>query len=124
MSLDETHVSNNKFFRAISDVLDKYYFKPGDPYGHPAERAAIHGFFHDCYGLAKELYGNEIGAEAEYRRAREQYTMMLKGTPDISEDDSDNQNDNENNESDTINNNENETNESESKEINDENQSE
>ena len=88
MSLDETHVSNNKFFRAISDVLDKYYYKPGDPNGHPAERAAIHGFFHDCYGLAKELYGNPVGAEAEYERARQQYTTMLKGSPDPSEDES------------------------------------
>ena len=45
MSLSETHVSNNQFFRAISDILDNVYFKPNSSNGHPSQRAMIHGIF-------------------------------------------------------------------------------
>ena len=66
--LNEKGVSNNKRFRAISDALDRL---PG--FKDSAFRANIHGIYHDMVGYQKEKHGNKEGAEAERKRAQQQY---------------------------------------------------
>ena len=65
---DEKGVSNNKFFRGISDFLDSI---PG--FKESSLRANIHGIYHDYVGNQKEKRGNLEGAAAERKRAQEQY---------------------------------------------------
>ena len=66
--LNEKGVSNNKGFRAISDALDRI---PG--FKDSGFRANIHGIYHDMVGYQKEKHGNKEGAEAERKRAQQQY---------------------------------------------------
>ena len=65
---DEKGVSNNKFFRGISDILDSI---PG--FKESSIRANIHGIYHDYVGNQKEKRGNLEGAAAERKRAQQQY---------------------------------------------------
>ena len=73
---DEEGVSNNGFFRSISNALDSI---PG--FKDSSLRAEIHGVYHDYVGWRKEMNGNHIGAEAERRRAQEQYERARNGGP-------------------------------------------
>ena len=70
---DEKGVSNNRFFRGISDILDSI---PG--FKDSSLRANIHGIYHDFVGNQKEKRGNHEGAEAERKRAQEQYEKAKK----------------------------------------------
>ena len=71
--LDEKGVSNNSFFRGISNFLDCI---PG--FKESQIRANIHGFYHDRVADLKEKHGNYEGAEAERKRAKEQYEKAKK----------------------------------------------
>ena len=71
--LDEKGVSNNQFFRAISNVLDSI---PG--FKDSSLRANIHGVYHDIVAEQKEKHGNPEGAAAERKRAQEQYEKAKK----------------------------------------------
>ena len=82
--LDEKGVSNNKGFRAISNALDKI---PG--FKDSSLRANIHGMYHDYVANKKEKHGNKEGAEAERRRAREQYDKARKKSNERKGEDSD-----------------------------------
>ena len=81
---DEKGVSNNKFFRGISNVLDKI---PG--FRDSSLRANIHGKYHDYVANIKERRGNHEGAEAERRRAQEQYNKARECSREIRGGDSD-----------------------------------
>ena len=74
---DEKGVSNNKFFRGISDFLDSI---PG--FRESSFRANIHGIYHDYVGNQKEKRGNHEGAAAERKRAQEQYEKAKKISKD------------------------------------------
>ena len=54
--LDEKHVSNNPFFRWISDRLDEI---PG--FKDSSVRAHIHGMYHEQMSKMKEKHGNHEG---------------------------------------------------------------
>ena len=66
--LDEKNVSNNPFFRWISDRLDSL---PG--FKDSSFRAYIHGVYHEQVAYLKENHGNHEGADAERKRAQEQF---------------------------------------------------
>ena len=74
--LDEKGVSNNSFFRGISNALD---YIPG--FKHSSLTANIHGMFHDHVANQKEKHGNHEGAAAERKRAQEQYDKARRGSP-------------------------------------------
>ena len=74
--LQEKEVSNNGFFRGISNVLDCI---PG--FLDSPIRAKIHGDYHTLVGCLKFCAGNGEGAAAEMRRAGEQYEKMRLGLP-------------------------------------------
>jgi len=76
--LNEKGVSNNGFFRKISNGLDKI---PG--FKDSRTRDVIHGIYHDIVANKKEKIGNHEGAEAERRRAQEQYDKARKRSPRI-----------------------------------------
>ena len=71
--LDEKGVSNNPFFRGISNILDGI---PG--FKDSKIRANIHGMYHQTVGYLKEKHGNLEGAEAERKRAQVQYEKAKK----------------------------------------------
>ena len=71
--LNEKGVSNNRFFRKISNALDKI---PG--FKDSRTRAIIHGMYHEHVANNKEKHGNHEGAEAERRRAKEQYDKAIR----------------------------------------------
>ena len=71
---DEKGVSNNRFFRGISDMLDSF---PG--FKGSRIRAQIHGLYHDYVATRKEKRGNPEGAKAERRRAQQQYERARSG---------------------------------------------
>ncbi len=81
---DEKGVSNNKFFRGISNALDKI---PG--FKDSSLRANIHGKYHEHVANQKEKRGNHEGAEAERRRAKEQYDKARKSSAERRGGDSD-----------------------------------
>lgn len=72
----EKGVSNNGFFRKISNGLDAI---PG--FKDSATRAWVHGKYHDHVGNQKEKAGNKEGAEAERKRAQEQYQRARAKSP-------------------------------------------
>ena len=74
--LQERGVSNNGFFRQISNGLDAIPFFKDSPV-----RAVIHGDYHTLVGIAKMCVGNGEGAKAEFERAGEQYTKAVLGLP-------------------------------------------
>ena len=82
--LNEKAVSNNSFFRGISNILDAI---PG--FKDSSLRANIHGKYHDYVANKKEKHGNKEGAEAERRRAREQYDKARKKSNERKGEDSD-----------------------------------
>ncbi len=66
--LHEKRVSSNKFFRKISNKLDKIpLFKQS------SLRAKIHSRYHAIVGIGKLCVGNPKGAGAEFKRAGQQY---------------------------------------------------
>ena len=69
-------VSNNSTHRGISDKLDDKYFKD-----HPKQRAVVHGLYHGAVGVAKKICGNKEGAQAEHKRASEQFKNARKPSP-------------------------------------------
>ena len=73
---NETGVSNNQTCRGISDKLDKHYFN-----NHPAQRALVHGVYHDTVGVLKAVRNNTEGANAEFARAKEQFSRVKDGSP-------------------------------------------
>ena len=75
--LQERGVSNNGFFRQISNELDDNLPKFKDS----SSRAFIHGTYHTLVGVAKFCVGNGEGANAEFGRAGEQYTKAVLGLP-------------------------------------------
>ena len=81
---DEKGVSNNGFFRAISNGLDKIPF-----FKDSSLRANIHGMYHDYVADQKEKRGNHEGAAAERRRAQEQYSKARKSSAERRGSDSD-----------------------------------
>ena len=58
--LQEKGVSNNGFFRGISNGLDNI---PG--FKDSPQRAEIHGDYHNIVGCLKFIVGNGEGAKAE-----------------------------------------------------------
>lgn len=50
----------------------------GDTKNSSKVRRVMHGTSHWLMGVGKKLYGNKIGAEAEFRRARDQFNMKKK----------------------------------------------
>ena len=74
--LQEKGVSNNEFFRIISNAFDSI---PG--FKDSPIRANIHGLYHDAVGTLKSFAGNEEGAQAEFSRAQEQYYKASQGLP-------------------------------------------
>ncbi len=73
----EKGVSNNKFFRGISNFLDDVI--PG--FKDSSVRAEIHGIYHQMVAQKKYKAGNIEGAEAEMRRAEEQFERARNGLP-------------------------------------------
>ena len=69
--LDEKGVSNNSFYRGISNILDKI---PG--FKDSSIRAYIHGLYHDHVANQKEKHGNYEVAATERKRAQEQYARV------------------------------------------------
>lgn len=74
----EKGVSNNGFFRAISNTLDCIPF-----FKDSSIRAEIHGHYHTIVGIGKFLAGNGEGAAAELGRAGQQYTKAILRSPGI-----------------------------------------
>ena len=66
--LQERGVSNNAFFRQISNGLDAIPF-----FKQSRLRAKIHCKYHAFVGIGKLLAGNPEGAGAEFKRAGQQY---------------------------------------------------
>ena len=79
--LQEKGVSNNSFYRGISNVLDAV---PG--FKDSALRAKIHEKYHRYVGDKKMKAGNKEGAEAEYKRADEQRQKALERSPSLDSD--------------------------------------
>ena len=76
--LQERGVSNNPFFRGISNMLDSI---PG--FKDSRLRAGIHGDYHTTVGIIKFFAGNKEGANAEFNRARTQYERARLGLPGV-----------------------------------------
>ena len=76
--LQEKGVSNNGFFRGISNGLDNI---PG--FKDSPQRAMIHGDYHTIVGWLKFIVGNGEGAKAEFDRANEQYEKARLGLPGL-----------------------------------------
>ena len=76
--LQEKGVSNNGFFRGISNGLDSI---PG--FKDSPQRAMIHGDYHTIVGVLKFIVGNGEGAKAEFDRANEQYEKARLGLPGL-----------------------------------------
>ena len=74
--LQEKGVSNNGFFRGISNCLDSI---PG--FLESPQRAMLHGDYHTLVGCMKFIVGNGEGAKAEFNRANEQYKKARLGLP-------------------------------------------
>ena len=72
--LNEKGVSNNKNMRKISDALDKAM--GWDKNKDSKARAIIHGIYHTGIGIAKDIKGNDEGAQSEYDRAKEQFGKL------------------------------------------------
>lgn len=69
---DEKGVSNNSFFRGISNLLD---LNPLIKYS--SLRSEIHALYHAYVAFRKKLNGNDEGAAAEFKRAMEQKANAL-----------------------------------------------
>ena len=67
--LQERGVSDNQFFRGISNGLDAIGFGGG-------ARAFTHGVYHGGVGVLKFLCGNGEGAGAEFGRAGQQFARV------------------------------------------------
>ena len=76
--LQEKGVSNNKILRGFSNFLDKHIWNTEEKKAKSRVRGAIHGFHHSCVGIAKAMVGNEEGANAEYKRAEEQFSRCTR----------------------------------------------
>lgn len=75
--LQEKGVSNSKAFRRLSDRLDNAFW----PAGYKEEsksRAAVHGLYHGGVGALKKMVGNQEGANAEFKRSKEQFDKLRK----------------------------------------------
>ena len=71
---DDKGVSNNKFFRFLSDLWDAYL---GPDFDKFAPRNIVHTFYHFLIGVVKYFHKNFEGALAEWKRANEQYQKFL-----------------------------------------------
>jgi hypothetical protein len=77
--LQEKGVSNNKTLRVFSDLLDIMMDWTTDEKKEKSRlRGFIHGVHHNRVGKAKERAGNTEGANAEYKRAEEQFSRCTR----------------------------------------------
>ncbi len=72
--MDEKGVSNNKFFRGLSDKLDNKMGWEGDRKTGSGARGIIHGAYHYGVGVGKYCTGNTEGGKAEFNRGNEQFS--------------------------------------------------
>eukprot|EP00347_Sterkiella_histriomuscorum_P010715 403375200 len=72
----ESGVSNNGFFRGVSNTLDAV-----PAFKDSGTRAYIHGKYHDRVADQKEAAGNHAGAAAERNRAQQQYQRAAEKSP-------------------------------------------
>lgn len=68
--MEEKGVSNNSFWRNISNKLDD---KVGWDTEKSGARGIVHGVYHDFVGTLKYLSNNPEGAKAEFNRANQQF---------------------------------------------------
>jgi len=71
--MNEKGVSNNRYWRAKSDALDKYMGWEDDRKDQSVFRGFIHGVYHCAVGIGKAVCGNFTGSRAEFKRAGEQF---------------------------------------------------
>lgn len=72
--LTEKGVSNNQDIRKVSDAIDQAM--GWDKNKDSKARAIIHGIYHTGIGIAKDIKGNDEGAQSEYDRAKEQFDKL------------------------------------------------
>lgn len=77
--MNEKTLSNNPFFRKISDKLDNQFGWVGEDQEKSRIRGALHGLYHFTVGTAKMLYKNKEGAQCEFDRALIQFRRMKNG---------------------------------------------
>ena len=77
-SLREESVSNNPFFRSISDKIDDYFGWKGNAKNTSKVRRYVHGSYHLLVGIIKFIILNKKGAKAEYKRAKDQFKVNKK----------------------------------------------
>ena len=77
--MQEKTLSNNPFFRSISDSLDQKFGWVGEEQEKSRIRGALHGLYHTFAGIGKTLYKNEEGAKCEFDRAKIQFNRMKNG---------------------------------------------
>ena len=75
-TLSEKGVSNHPGHRQISNWCDDHFLND-----HQEIRCAIHGIYHDIVGAAKLLIGNTEGANAEWKRAGDQFSKAKSSSP-------------------------------------------
>jgi hypothetical protein len=77
--LQEKGVSNNKKLRDVSNFLDKIMgWTTNEKKAKSRLRGFIHGVHHYNVGIAKAMVGNTEGANAEYKRAEEQFSRCTR----------------------------------------------
>ena len=70
--MHETGVSNDRFFRGISDKLDVMMGWNKDKYKSKVRRV-MHGLYHGMIGVIKGSIMNWTGSKAEFHRAKQQF---------------------------------------------------
>lgn len=77
--MNEKTLSNNPFFRKISDKLDNQFGWVGEDQEKSRIRGALHCLYHLVVGTGKMMYKNKEGAQCEFERALIQFRRMKNG---------------------------------------------
>lgn len=75
--MNERCVSNDKFFRSISDKLDVAMGWDKDKYRSRVRRV-LHGLYHGMIGVVKGCVTNWTGSKAEFKRAKWQFSGVIR----------------------------------------------
>lgn len=78
----EKNLSNNKFWRKISDKLDNTFGWVGEAQEKSRIRGSFHCLYHIFIGIGKKMFANNEGSKAEFQRAKIQYERFKNGNND------------------------------------------
>lgn len=83
--MKEKGLSNDPFFRRISDYLDDKMDWKNEKQEQSGTRGLLHGMYHTMIGTLKYLANNSEGSSTEYSRAKIQFRRMKRSSSNESQ---------------------------------------